>query len=73
MRKRVPVRRLSLGQLDVILRDDADGGKTYGIYTNFDLHGLRARPLFSGVIDRSIATELRRIAGEMDIILEGGK
>lgn len=72
MRKRTPVRRLPLGQLDVILSDDPDGGRTYGIYTNFDLHGLRARPLFSGVIERSIATELRRIAGEMDTILDGG-
>lgn len=72
MIKRTPVRRLSFGQLDVILRDDADGGKTYGIYTNFDLHGLPARPFFSGVIEASTGTELRRIAGEMDIILKGG-
>lgn len=72
MRRPAPAARLPFGHLTVILRNDADGGRTYGIYANFERDGLRGRPLFSGVIERSTATELRRIAGEMDSIMDGG-
>jgi len=69
MTKRKLVEIYPFGHLHVILNNSDDLGRTYGIYANYDRDGLqRNKPLFSGVIEKSTGTELRRIAGAIDLI-----
>ena len=67
--QRKPVEIYQFGHLHFILHNSQQKGQTYGIYANYDQKGLqRNKPLFSGVIERDTGTELRRIAGAIDII-----
>ena len=67
--QRKPVDIYTFGHLHVILNNSKELGQTYGVYANYDRDGLqRNKPIFSGVIEESTGTELRRIAGAIDII-----
>lgn len=69
MTKRKPVDIYQFGHLHVILHNSIEKGQTYGVYANYDRDGLqRNKPIFSGVIESTTGTELRRIAGAIDLI-----
>jgi hypothetical protein len=72
--KRKPVEVYKFGHLHVVLHNSEQKGRTYGIYANYDRDGLRRnKPIFSGIIESTTGTELRRIAGAVDMIYAEGR